>query len=324
MPGFAHGDSTPPARSDPSVRAPRPCVLLGLDADRTAHALGIAASGAGGLFAFSSGGRVGAPCPRGMGVRRRRDRGAPCAGAGRPVRRWRSKVPPASSPPTRPDSTSRFSAGPHHRRPTRNEITNTYHKLFSACGHALPAITALLAIRDEIASKLDQVRRIEVRGYKASAALTNPDPSTIGEAKFSLPFITALATALRRRVAAGDDDGGAWSAWRQTPGVSRRRGRGPRHQRRVPSPCEAERSGFTLADGSTVERHVDAPIGMPENPVSTDQVAAKFRRCAEGLLSPTAQDRGPVRDREDVGRDLPGWLVPLDGTTAATDRAAGP
>ena len=46
------------------------CVLLGLDAGRTAHALGIAASGAGGSVRVPSGRGVGAACARRLGVGR--------------------------------------------------------------------------------------------------------------------------------------------------------------------------------------------------------------------------------------------------------------
>ena len=298
------------------------CVLLGLDAERTAHALGIAASGAGGLFAF---------LPEGASVRHAHAAWASVAGVTAALLAQGGTTGPTLALEGPAGFFAAHSTGFDEsflRRPApsttdTHEITNTYHKLFSACGHALPAITALLAMRDEIASKLDQVRHIEVRGYKASAALTNPDPSTIGEAKFSLPFITALALRYGdvspremtmevlgrpdvRRLASRVDVG-------EDPDIS--------------AAYPRLRSGavrVTLADGSTVDRHVDAPIGMPENPVSTDQVAAKFRRCAEGLLSPTAQDRVLSEIEKMSGATSLDGLSPLDGTTAATDRAAGP
>ena len=298
------------------------CVLLGLDTDRTAHALGIAASGAGGLFAF---------LPEGASVRHAHAAWASVAGVTAALLAQSGTTGPTLALEGPAGFFAAHSTGFDEsflRRPApgtaaEHEINNAYHKLFSACGHALPAITALLALRDEIAPKLDQVRHIEIHGYKASAALTNPDPSTVGEAKFSLPFITALALRF-----------GDVSPREMTMEVL-----GRPEVRRLASRVDVVedpaisaayprlRSGavrVTLDDGTTVDLQVDAPIGMPENPVSTDQVAAKFRRSAEGLLSPAAQD-GVLSVIEHLSNATSlSDLSLLDGTTATAGCAAGP
>ena len=297
------------------------CVLLGLDEDRTAHALGIAASGAGGLFAF---------LPEGASVRHAHAAWASVAGVTAAFLAQGGTTGPTLALEGPAGFFAAHSTGfdesflrkPAPRSAAGHEISNTYHKLFSACGHALPAITALLALRNEIAPKLDQVRHIEIRGYKASAALTNPDPSTVGEAKFSLPFITALALRF------GD----------VSPGEMNMEVLGRPEVRRLASRVDVVedpaisaayprlRSGavrVTLDDGTTVDRQVDAPIGMPENPVSTDQVAAKFRRSAEGLLSPAAQD-GVLSVIEHLSNATSlSDLSLLDGTAATAGCAAG-
>ena len=298
------------------------CVLLGLDAVRTAHALGIAASGAGGLFAF---------LPEGASVRHAHAAWASVAGLTAALLAKNGMTGPTLALEGKDGFFAAHSTGYDEallRRPAPSttgeyEITNTYHKMFSACGHALPAITALLAVREAIAPKLDQIRRIEVRGYKASAALTNPDPASVGEAKFSLPFITALTLRY-----------GDVSQREMTTAVL-----GRTEVRRLASRVHVIedpdlsaayprlRSGAIevfLADGSTVTKHVDAPIGMPENPVSADQVAEKFRRSAKGLLSPTAQDGvlSAIEHMSDA-TSLDG-LTLLDGTTATALRAAEP
>ena len=203
-----------------------------------------------------------------------------------------------------------------------HEITNAYHKLFSACGHALPAITALLAVRGGgPAGARAGWRRIEVRGYKASAALTNPDPASVGEAKFSLPYITALTLLY-----------GDVSQSEMTMEVLRRPEVGRLASRVVvtedPDLGAAYprlRSGaieIVMDDGSTVGKHVDAPIGMPENPVSADQVAAKFRRSADGLLGRTAQDEVlSVIEHMPESTSLDA-LTLLDGSSTALRAAA--
>ena len=298
------------------------CVLLGLDADRTAHALGIAASGAGGLFAF---------LPEGASVRHAHAASASVAGLTAALLARSGMTGPTLALEGKDGFFAAHSTGFDEtflRKPAPSmtgelEITNTYHKLFSTCGHALPAITALLAVRDEIAPRLEQVRRIEVRGYEASAALTNPDPATVGEAKFSLPFITALTLRY------GD----------VSPREMSMEVLGRPEVRRLASRVEVVadpdisaayprlRSGaieVLLADGSKVSKRVDAPIGMPENPVSADQVAAKFRRSARGLLSPAAQEGilSAIANMPEA-TSLDGLSL-LDGTTATAGRAAGP
>ena len=296
------------------------CVLLGLDAGRTTHALGIAASGAGGLFAF---------LPEGASVRHAHAASASVAGLTAALLARNGMTGPTLALEGTNGFFAACSTGYDEtmvRRPAPSttgeyEIANTYHKLFSACGHALPAITALLAVRETVAGDIDRIRRIEVRGYKASAALTNPDPASVGEAKFSLPFITALALLH-----------GDVSQREMTMEVLRRPEVGRLASRVVVSedPDLAAayprlRSGaiaIVLDDGSTVGEHVDAPIGMPENPVSADQVAAKFRRSADGLLGRAAQDEVlSVIEHMPESTSLDA-LTLLDGSSTALRAAA--
>jgi len=264
------------------------CVLLGLDAKRTAHALGIAASGAGGLFAFLA---------EGASVRHAHAAWASTNGLLAALLAEQGLSGPSRALEGRDGFFPAYTTGFDEdilRRPSPtaggdHEIANAYHKLFSACGHALPAITGLLELRERLLPELDRVQRIEVRGYEASAALTNPDPATVGEAKFSLPFIVALAllfgdvTPVEMRMDV-----------LRRPEV--RRLAGKVSVTRDPERCAdypRRRSGelvITLADGTSLRKYVDAPIGMPENPVDRDQLARKFRLAAEALLPPAAQD----------------------------------
>ena len=291
------------------------CVLLGLDADRIAHALGIAASGAGGLFAF---------LPEGASVRHAHAASASVAGLTAALLAKNGMTGPTLALEGANGffaacSTEYDEAQVRRSVPSATgeyEITNTYHKLFSACGHALPAITALLAVREALAPNLEKIRRIEVRGYKASAALINPDPASVGEAKFSLPFITALALLY-----------GDVSQREMTMEVLRR----PEVRRLasrvrviedpdIDSAYPRLRSGaieVLLAGGSVVGKQVDAPIGMPENPVSADQVARKFRRFAGGLLCRAAQDRVLSAIEHMPEASSLGALTLLDGATTA-------
>ena len=52
----------------------------------------------------------------------------------------------------------------------------------------------------------------------------------------------------------------------------------------------AARVGVRLADGSTLESRVSAPLGSPQNPLSSEGVRAKFVELTEALVSSGARD----------------------------------
>lgn len=56
-------------------------------------------------------------------------------------------------------------------------------------------------------------------------------------------------------------------------------------------PLSACRVSARLRDGQHVERVIHAPKGDPRNPASEAEIAAKFRRCADGVLTSEATDR---------------------------------
>ena len=258
-------------------------VLLELDQVGTAHALGIAASGAGGLFAFL-----------GEGASVRHAHGAwasangltaallAASGMTGPLRVLEGKDGYLSAYTTAFDPT--FIVAPSPGESGAYELLNTYHKLYASCGHAYPAITAALALRNQLLQRLDAIAHIEARVYKASAALTNPAPRSVDEAKFSLPFLLAIALvhgdvshramclqnisdprvcALAARITVKEDSdiAGAFPRLRSAELV------------------------LTMTDGEEIRKYVDAPLGMPENPVGWQELEEKFRDAAEGIFS---------------------------------------
>lgn len=258
-------------------------VLLGLDQTGIAHALGIAASSAGGLFAF---------LPEGATVRHVHGAWASANGLAAALlaasgmtgahkvlegKDGYLSAYTASSDPTFIVAPSPVTSGTY-------EIMNAYHKLYASCGHAYPSISAALALREEVASRLSSVKRIEARVYKASAALTNPAPRTVDEAKFSLPFLLAIAFAhgdlSRRRMCMETI---------RDPQVRELAARVTvREDRAISSAFPRLRSAelvLTMADGSEIRKYVDAPRGMPENPVGWRELEEKFRDAAQGVFS---------------------------------------
>lgn len=263
-------------------------VMLGLDRATLVSALGMAASGAGGLFAFLREGSSvrhahGAwACLNGLTAARLAQEGLTG-----PVRALEGYGP------NHQDGYLKPYAGTWDERfitdDAEPEILNTYHKLHAACGHAAPAITALQALRERLGPRAAEIREILIKGYKASAALTNPDPRSPAEAKFSLPVIAALVLAYGRVSLAE---------------LAPERIHDPRirevaakvrvvEDAAIAAEFPRLRAGevvVTLASGETLAQRVDAPLGMPENPVAREVLEAKFRSAAEGLFNASRQE----------------------------------
>jgi 2-methylcitrate dehydratase PrpD len=155
------------------------------------------------------------------------------------------------------------------------EISNAYHKLHSACGHAFPAIDAVLLLRKEIRDPVREIASIEVRTYRAASILEKRRPLSLQEARFSIPFLVALTLihgkAGRKElinVDLSDPDllGLADKvALREDPELQ--------------SSFPHLRAGIVrlkTKDGREMTCRIDSPRGMPDNPVSFREIEDKF------------------------------------------------
>ena len=171
----------------------------------------------------------------------------------------------------------------------RPEILAVYHKLWSTCGHAIPAVSALREIRKEIGNRLGQIRSIEISGYKASAALDAPWTDVAAKARFSLPAITGIVLALG---SAGVREMSADNLRR--PDVRRIAGLvSVREDPELSAAYPRLRSGrvrILMDNGDRFEKLEEAPLGMPENPASPAMLEDKFRIAAERHFSPARTD----------------------------------
>jgi len=167
-------------------------IILRLDREQMVHAFGIAASGAGGTFAFQTTGAD----SRHMHAANAGVVGLTAAmaaknGATGPITAFEG---PDGFIGSHSETCDReFIDSPAPTNDSDYEILNVYHKLFSACGHAIPAITLALDLRQNRPLPTAQIERIKIYGYRASARLVTFPTSTVSEAKFSLPVIFSLA-----------------------------------------------------------------------------------------------------------------------------------
>jgi len=272
-------------------------VVLDLDKTPIVNAFGIAGSTSAGLFAFLEDGasvrhaHAGQACSNGMLA-------ALLAAGGMtgPRRVFEAKEGFLNAYTTHhePDFVLQDMEG-------RYEIFSAYHKVYQACGHSFPAIDAALALREALSGRFGDIKSIEIKAYPASAALDRKTPRSIAQARFSIPFLVGLAlvrgnvTAVEMVPENLDYDEIAALAARvsvvEDPAIT--------------SDYPRLRSGemvVTLAGGEVLQKKIDAPRGMPENPVGREVIEKKFKDASHGMLTPELQEKvaAAVNDLEKV------------------------
>lgn len=155
------------------------------------------------------------------------------------------------------------------------EISNAYHKLHSACGHAFPAIDAALRLREGIKDPAREVAAIDVRTYRAASVLGNRRPLSLQEARFSIPFLVALTLtkgrADRKELLNVDLADPALLDLADKVVLKE----DPELQSSFPR-LRAGIMRLHTRDGRERTCRIDSPRGMPDNPVSFREIEDKF------------------------------------------------
>ena len=166
----------------------------------------------------------------------------------------------------------------------RWKIQENCYKLHSCCGHTHTAIDLALQLRQS------GLRSVRIETYaQGHAIVQNPRPTTPYQAKFSLAYCVAAALLdgqvnldqfTPARIAAPDI---AAMLDRIEVTVA------PHLTAKYPAAWPA-RLTLTLANGDALRGEADFPRGNPENPVSTQELEAKFRALVSPRFGPeTAQ-----------------------------------
>ena len=169
--------------------------LRGLNATQRAHALGIAASSAAGLFAFVNGGgdikrlHAGHASREGMQaallaeqgtegppqVIEARDGFMQAFAFGRIDKARPIKLPPAAE----------------------YGITDCYIKPYACCRHIQPAVEAMFGLCNDENIKADEIKKVEVETYKIAAEHAHVPWDDFASAQLSFPFLMGLAARYR-------------------------------------------------------------------------------------------------------------------------------
>ena len=169
-------------------------------------------------------------------------------------------------------------------------IEQIYQKTYAACRHAHPAIEAALALRNEI--DIEQIEKIEVRAYRlAVAGHDHTQIQGVGSAKMSIPFSVAVALVTGSAGLASysektiSDD----KILELTSKVI------VIEDEELTALCPEKRASILtiyLSNGKTLTKRVDYPKGEPENPLTKEELEAKFRELAMfgGLTKETCDE----------------------------------
>ncbi|WP_338663875.1 MmgE/PrpD family protein [Pararoseomonas sp. SCSIO 73927] len=291
-------------------------VLLGLDEERTAHALATAATMAAGLQGAIQGEGMSKPLHAGHAA----EAGALAAMAAARGMTGTLEVlhAPTGFAAATSESTGRWEAaleglgGP----PAITRITFKNH---GCCGHIFPALDAVQALRDEHGFGPGDVAAVRVAGYTQTKTLCDrPDPRTVADARFSVQYcVSALLHLGGVRLAAFAPESMADPAIRADMAkvtVAIDPDMADAYPRR-----RSARVAVTLRDGTVLERYQPTRKGDPDAPLSDAELTAKFRE----LAGPAIGDAAAARLERALlqGDALPG-PVPL-ATGGLPERRAG-
>jgi 2-methylcitrate dehydratase len=173
-------------------------------------------------------------------------------------------------------------------------IAKTYIKFWPAEYHSQSAIDAALQLRREIGD-IAKVARIDIHTFEASYNIIGKykeawTPKTRETADHSLPYCTAVAL-LDGDVHLSQFDPERFTAPEILNLVAKVQvhlddALTPRYPKGIPN-----RIVITLADGRQLTREVEFPRGHAGNPMSDDEVVAKFRRLVEPCYGKDRADR---------------------------------
>lgn len=169
-------------------------------------------------------------------------------------------------------------------------ITRSYLKPYPCCRHIHPAIDAILELKQRHAIDPDRVERVDVGTYEAAMPHSALGWDSFTVAQLSFPYV--MAAALRT----GKVDLDTFNErQRSNPRVASEAAR-----IRVTADAECcasyprqgpARVTIAMKDGAMHTLYVAQPLGAPENPISDDDLFAKFRMSVASCVAAKEADR---------------------------------
>jgi 2-methylcitrate dehydratase PrpD len=158
------------------------------------------------------------------------------------------------------------------------EILGIFRKRYFICGHIFPSIEALPA--NIYLEEPDKIEKIEVYTYKAASVLKNKRPANFAEAKFSIPYCISSLTHFKEIKDCFKDKEILESIYRFSDKIHVYE----KDEYTFDFP-EKRRTcvSILLKNKDILHGHVDLPKGTPDNPYSIDEIAGKLKSALESI-----------------------------------------
>ncbi|MFQ3610524.1 MAG: MmgE/PrpD family protein [Fimbriimonadales bacterium] len=173
-------------------------------------------------------------------------------------------------------------------------INETYIKYYPVEYHAQSAVWAALALREQLGGDLSQVEAIEIDTFEACYSIIGSEPEkwepkSRETADHSLPYIVG-ATLMDGKIDLSSFDEARYTdpellAFVKKITVRHDRSMDPRYPEGIPN-----RITVRLKDGRTLTEENTFPRGHARNPMSDEEVEAKFFVLTEWALPRSRQD----------------------------------
>ncbi|MED4017710.1 MmgE/PrpD family protein [Sutcliffiella cohnii] len=152
------------------------------------------------------------------------------------------------------------------------EIQNLFRKQYFFCGHIFPAVDAIKCINLKDL-KIEEIKEINIYTYKAAAVLNDATPRTMEEAKFSIPYVVSSFILYGKLVNIFEDS----SLRTELEKISKlvRVEHNEEYTTEFPNYRKTKVEVF-LHGGTQKEANVLMPKGSPVNPLSITEVTDKL------------------------------------------------
>ncbi len=171
-------------------------------------------------------------------------------------------------------------------------IDKTYIKYWPAEYHSQSAIDAMLQLRSEVAGR--PVKSIHIDSFEAAVSIIGSEPekwhpTSRETADHSMGYCTAVAL-LDGDVTLYSFDEDRLNDRKildllDVTTISEDPELNPGYPKGIPN-----RLTVTLSDGMVLKKQVDYPRGHAKNPMTDDEVVAKFQRLADGVINQATAD----------------------------------
>lgn len=292
--------------------------LLGLDADRIEQAIGIAASSAGGLFAFLQGGGEIKRLHPGMAARE---------GLYAALLARAGMTGPRGVLEGHDGFLQAYSGSPKLALLTDGldaaaglNVGRCYMKPYACCRHIHPAIDGIIDLVAEWKLAADEIERIEAGTYAIAAEHARGSWTDIASAQLSYQF--CVATAARKGRVDIADFAAPSLGDPATDALARRIDVAIDPEREASYPANRSAGvSVTTRDGRRFATLIDEPRGSAKYPLSDAEVAAKFLALARPVLGSEGADAvvaltGRLERLPDAD-ELLARTAPLDGKRRA-------